>query len=125
MNTPNQYPDDMSPDEWDESEAWRAQINPLPPVTCEWCGQRYADVMVGADLPAGERPTQGDDCAAVVFEIRGRWFVEGFYGSSFCDMQTYEFVRNPPSRRADPVCDECLRERVRLGDLVFAQDNQP
>lgn len=67
--------------------------------------------------------TQGDGCAAVcVFRkhLRGRagWYVEGFYGSSDYDMRLFYFVKNPPLAEADPVCDNCIGERIMAGDLV-------
>jgi hypothetical protein len=45
------------------------------------------------------------------------WFVRGGYGSDEHDMHRYLFVANKPSAPVDPVCDECISERLQAGDL--------
>lgn len=88
-------------------------------VTCVWCGKHTRSVV------PGDHDTQGDDCASLVVERDGVWYAEGFYGSSRFDMQLFRFVRNPPTERADPVCDDCLQARVDVGDLVFERETNP
>jgi len=82
-------------------------------VTCVWCGNRYRSSVPG-DL---DRGLQGSHCASDVIQKDGEWFVRGGYGSDEHDMHRYVFVANPPSAPADPVCDECISERLQAGDL--------
>lgn len=84
------------------------------PVVCVWCGNRYRAVVPYAD---GERATQGDCCAAIVFCKDGEWFVQGCYGSTNYDTDRFKFIGNSPWERADPVCDNCIGERICAGDL--------
>lgn len=82
------------------------------PVVCAWCRNRHRSITGDANN------TQGDGCAASVFERGGRWLVRGHYGSTSHDMCTYMFVANAPTERADPVCDNCIGERLTVGDLI-------
>lgn len=82
-------------------------------VTCAWCGNRYRSA-VPSDL---DRGLQGSHCASDVVQEDGKWLVRGGYGSDEHDMHRYVFVANPPSAPADPVCDECISQRLHAGDL--------
>lgn len=82
-------------------------------VTCVWCGNRYRSACPD-DL---DRGLQGCHCASDVVQEGGDWFVRGGYGSNEHDMHRYLFVANKPSEPADPVCDECISERLQAGDL--------
>lgn len=82
-------------------------------VTCVWCGNRYRSACP-SDL---DRGLQGSHCASDVVQEGGNWFVRGGYGSDEHDMHRYLFVANKPSATADPVCDECISERLQAGDL--------
>ena len=82
-------------------------------VTCVWCGNRYRS-SVPNDL---DRGLQGSHCASDVVQKDGEWFMRGGYGSDKHDMRRYLFVVNPPSAPADPVCDECISERLQSGNL--------
>ncbi len=85
------------------------------PVVCVWCGNRHRSVVPGR----GDQPstTQGDACAASVWVEAGVWYVQAHYGSSDYDTRRYRFVANPPAEPADPVCDNCIGERLCAGDL--------
>lgn len=111
--------------EWRRHEERDRLDNPPPPVICVWCGERYRGYPGFSSKtapPMTEVLTQGDDCAAVAYEHEGQWLVEGFYGSSHFDMNLYLFVRNPPTERADPVCDACIQKKIDAGDLVFLRE---
>jgi hypothetical protein len=82
-------------------------------VTCAWCSNRYRSACP-SDL---DRGLQGSHCASNVVQKDGKWLVHGGYGSDEHDMHRYLFVANPPSAPADPVCDECISERLQAGDL--------
>lgn len=82
-------------------------------VTCAWCGNRYRSACP-SDL---DRGLQGSHCASDVVQEGENWFVRGSYGSDEHDMHRYLFVANKPSAPADPVCDECVSERLQAGDL--------
>jgi hypothetical protein len=82
-------------------------------VTCAWCGNRYRS-SVPDDL---DRGLQGSHCASDVVQKDGDWFVRGGYGSDEHDMHRYLFVANKPSAPADPICDECISQRLQAGDL--------
>lgn len=82
-------------------------------VTCAWCANRYQSACP-SDL---DRGLQGSHCASDVVQEGGDWFVRGGYGSDAHDMHRYLFVANKPSAPADPVCDECISERLQAGDL--------
>jgi hypothetical protein len=60
---------------------------------------------------------QGSHCASDVVREDDKWVVRCGYGSEN-DMNKYAFVTNPPSEPADPVCDECVDQRLIMGDLV-------
>lgn len=87
----------------------------LPPrsVTCAWCGNRYCS-SVPTELDEG---LQGSHCASRVVQEEGTWSVHGGYGSHAHDMKGYEFITNAPTVEANPVCDECISERLDRGDL--------
>ncbi len=98
----------------------RARAAKLPerfprPVTCEWCGNRFRAICPDEK---GEKQTQGDDCASSVYQKDGEWYVAGHYGSSGFDMNRLRFIANHPQQPQDPVCDQCIHERIALGDLV-------
>jgi len=80
-------------------------------VHCVWCGNRYRSAVPG-DF---DRNLQGSHCASDVVQEDGAWYVRGGYGSDEHDMHRYLFVANPPSAPADPVCDECISERLQAG----------
>ena len=82
-------------------------------VTCVWCGNRYVSA-IPADLDKG---TCGCNCACDVRFRDGHWDIFCGYGSEN-DMEILRFVANLPSVAADPVCDECIRERMLCGDIV-------
>jgi hypothetical protein len=85
------------------------------PVVCEWCKNRFRSII---PYDTGEKPTQGDDCAASVYQKDGEWYVAGHYGSGHFDMDRLRFIANHPTAPLDPVCDQCLNERIAVGDLV-------
>lgn len=83
-------------------------------VICAWCGNRYRSVWGDeADDPL----RQGSHCASDVVFQDGAWLVRGAYGSDEHDLHCYRFVANAPTAPADPVCDECISERLLAGDL--------
>lgn len=75
---------------------------------------------------------QGDGCAATVFQADaqylaftkdyeiplGTWLVLGHYGSRFAK-QLLRFTQNPPTAEADPVCDNCIGERLSANELAL------
>lgn len=82
-------------------------------VTCAWCGNHYRSACPSAL----DRGLQGSHCASDIVQEDGAWYVRGSYGSDEHDMHRYLFVANPPAAPADPVCDECISERLMAGDL--------
>jgi hypothetical protein len=113
------------------------------PVVCAWCGNRHRSIWP----PEGDNHTQGDGCAVSVFQATektlarvkdplvapdgqpdlrlGEWLVLGHYGSTGYDCTLWRFVRQPPTAAADPVCDNCIRERVAAGDLEQIEGHYP
>jgi hypothetical protein len=85
------------------------------PVTCAWCGNRFRSVI---PYEQEGKQTQGDDCAASVYQKDGEWYVAGHYGSGHFDMDRLRFIANHPTAPLDPVCDQCLVERIAVGDLI-------
>ena len=83
------------------------------PVICAWCGNRYRSA-IPSEI---DRGLQGSHCASDVIQRDGSWLIRCGYGSDEHDMHTYRFVANPPSEPADPVCDECISQRVHAGDI--------
>jgi hypothetical protein len=55
----------------------------------------------------------------------GDWLVKGHYGSSEFDCQLFRFVKRLPTEAADPICDNCVGERVMAGDLEQVEGNFP
>ena len=114
------------------------------PVACAWCGNRHRAIT-----PFSEDLTQGDGCAASVFQVTeeilartetaerqdpaasagtlaiGDWLVNGHYGSTAHDCALFRFIRNLPTSAADPVCDNCVGERISAGDLERIEGNYP
>ena len=119
------------------------------PIVCAWCGNRYR-----AAVPFESR-TQGCDCASSVFQVDeefqararaaqesrrtspqldalaraatiplGTWLVQGHYGSSY-DCGLFQFVQNAPTSPAEPVCDNCIGERLVAGDLKQIEGHFP
>jgi len=85
------------------------------PVVCEWCKNRFRAIFFDE---TSEKQTQGDDCASTVYQKDGEWYVAGCYGSGSFDMHRLRFIANCPTEPLDPVCDQCIAERVAAGDLV-------
>jgi hypothetical protein len=83
-------------------------------VVCEWCRSRHRSNM-GSLM-------QGNDCAAAVWSRDGRWFLQGFYGSTVADMCLYKFVKHAPEAPARVVCDDCIRKRIEAGDLELLDE---
>lgn len=92
------------------------------PVVCAWCENRFRTVF---PFDSGEKQTQGDDCAASVYQKDGEWYVAGHYGSSHFDMDRLRFIANRPTAPLDPVCDQCLIERIAAGDLIHDPGLEP
>lgn len=93
-----------------------AETSRIPPrtVTCAWCKNRYRSA-VPSEL---DRGVQGCHCASdVLQDEQGRWIVRSGYGSDN-DLDTFAFVANPPSQPADPICDECISDRIAASDLA-------
>jgi len=106
-----------------ESQAWHAEND------AEWCfhavrervaaqPERFPRPVVCESYDTGEKPTQGDDCAASIYQKDGEWYVAGHYGSGHFDMDRLRFIANHPTAPLDPVCDQCLNERIAVGDLI-------
>ena len=84
--------------------------------------------------------TCGDACATDVWQVTeetrlrlaakgvicnvGDWMANAHYGSND-DCTLWWWIQNPPKAAADPVCDNCIGERVVAGDLVRVGDNHP
>lgn len=103
------------------------------PVVCQWCNNKHRSVMDGDE-------TLGDSCATNVWQVTeetrlrlaekgvistvGEWMANAHYGSND-DCTLWRWVQNPPKAAADPVCDNCIGERVVAGDLTRIEGNFP
>lgn len=80
-------------------------------VICTLCGKEHRHMT-------GFTSTQGVDCASCYVGGYSRHFVLASYGSDL-DGNLYEV--DPASvcrfREKDPICDDCLREAIELGQL--------
>lgn len=129
--------------------------HPFPrPVICAWCGNRYRAVVPddvskrhtqGATCAAavfqvteailtrtknpGYVPHAAPELVYVPRAapelVLGEWLVQGHYGSSDYDCALFRFVRDPPAAAADPICDNCVGERIGAGDLQQIEGNYP
>lgn len=103
--------------------------HPIRSVRCVWCG--FAGHACTPSTEEG-RGTQGDNVASSAWRGTGEtvatprgpvtfdantWYLKGHYGSSHFDTYLFRFVKNAPTERADPVCDDCIQRRVDAGDL--------
>lgn len=119
------------------------------PVVCAWCGNRHRSIA------SPDNHTQGDACASSVFQVteefRARaqtaqaskrsssalealaraatipidtWLVQGHYGSNY-DCALFRFVQNMPTAPAEPICDNCIGERIVAGDLERIEGQYP
>lgn len=102
------------------------------PVVCQWCNNKHRTVI--------DDDTLGDACATSVWQVTletkdrlaakgvvsfvGEWMANAHYGSND-DCTLWRWVRNPPKAAADPVCDNCIGERVKVGDLTRIEGNFP
>lgn len=105
-------------------------------VVCAWCNNKYRTVMKGSS----DEHTLGDSCAADVWQVTaptqerlaaksvfvkvGDWMANAHYGSND-DATLWKWVRNPPKAAADPVCDNCIGERLVAGDLIRIEGHFP
>lgn len=107
------------------------------PIVCQWCNNKYRTMFPKA-MPPG---TCGDGCAANVFQVTeqtkerlaakgvqveiGDWLANGHYGDNWLDCTLWKWVRNFPKADADPICNNCLGERISAEDLVRIEGNFP
>lgn len=94
-----------------------------PKVACSRCQHTYRAIF--ADTK------QGSNCAATVYEKDGRFYIQGHYGSTVCDLMKLEWItgKGPEETEAlaaflaprpcDPICDPCiatlaLHDRIRI-----------
>ena len=107
------------------------------PIVCQWCNNKYRS-MFPKDMQPG---TCGDGCAANVWQVTeeiqarlatkgvdakvGDWMANGHYGDNWLDCTLWKWVKNFPTAAADPVCNNCLGERISAEDLVRIEGNFP
>jgi len=106
------------------------------PVVCQWCNNKYRSVMPGE----GDDHTLGDACATSIWQVTeetrvrlaekgviskvGEWMANAHYGSND-DTTLWRWLKNPPKAAADPVCDNCIGERMVAGDLSRIEGHFP
>ena len=120
------------------------------PITCAWCGNRYRPVVpfesrtqgsscaasvfqVTEDFLARARTAQESGRTSPLLEALaqaatiplGTWLVKGHYGSTSYDCDLFRFVQNAPITPAEPVCDDCIGERLVAGDLEQIEGHFP
>ena len=120
------------------------------PIVCAWCGNRYRSAVpfetrtqgcdcassvfqVTEEFQARARTAQESKRASPVLKALARaatvplgtWLVQGHYGSTSYDCDLFRFVHNPPTAPAEPVCDNCIGERLVAGDLEKIEDHFP
>lgn len=109
------------------------------PVVCMWCNNKHRSSFASAELPDDDH-TLGDACATNVWQVTeetqarlaqkdvpanvGDWMANAHYGSND-DCTLWKWVQNFPTAPADPVCDNCIGERVCADDLVRIEGNFP
>lgn len=117
----------------DNSRFWR-------PVVCQWCNNKHR-TMFPDDVENEGGGTNGDGCAASVWQVTeetkarlaakgvtvevGDWMANGHYGDNWLDCTLWKWVQNHPQAPADPVCNNCLGERISAEDLVRIEGNFP
>ena len=103
------------------------------PVVCQWCNNKHRGVGLDDD-------TLGDSCATNVWQVTeetrlrlaekgviskvGEWMANAHYGSND-DTSLWRWVKNFPKAPADPVCDNCIGERLVAGDLTRIEGHFP
>lgn len=108
------------------------------PVVCAWCNNKHRSMF-----PEGvsDKDTSGDGCATDVWQVTedtrlrlaakgvvvevGDWMANGHYGDNWLDCTLWKWVRNFPKAAADPICNNCLGERISAEDLIRMGDNHP
>jgi hypothetical protein len=109
------------------------------PVVCQWWNNKHR-TMFPHDLKSDDA-TCGDACAISVWRVDamtkarlkergvqcevGDWMANGHYGANNFDTQLWKWVKNFPRENADPICDNCLGERISAGDLVHIEGSFP
>lgn len=95
--------------------------------------------MFPQDVPNGG--TCGDGCATDVWQVTeatkerlaakgvivevGDWMANGHYGDNWLDCTLWKWVKNFPKAAADPICNNCLGERICAEDLTRIEGNFP
>ena len=108
------------------------------PVICQWCNNKHRS-MYPEDVPNGG--TCGDGCATNVWQVTeqskarlsakeivveiGDWMANGHYGDNWLDCTLWKWVKNFPKAAADPICNNCLGERISADDLIRIEGNFP
>lgn len=108
------------------------------PVVCQWCNNKHR-TMFPEDLKTDDF-TCGDGCATSVWRVDamtkarlaergvaaevGEWMANAHYGSHR-DTDLWRWTKNFPTEHADPICDNCLGERIKAGDLARIGDGFP
>lgn len=114
------------------------------PVVCVWCNNKHRSMFSKLDdreYESGDRNTNGDGCAASVWQVTeksqerlaakgvkveiGDWMANGHYGDNWLDCTLWKWVQNFPTAAADPICNNCLGERISADDLVRIEGNFP
>lgn len=120
------------------------------PIVCAWCGNRYRAAVpleshtqgcdcassvfqVTEEFLARARTAQKSRRASARLKVLARattlplgtWIVQGHYGSTSYDCELFRFVKNPPTAPAEPVCDNCIGERLLAGDLEQIEGQFP
>src|SRR3990167_11165535 len=94
-------------------------------VICVWCKSKFKEILPIAHDES--EPTQGEGCAAYAWLRDGIWSLQAAYGSKYKG-ELYTFIQNLPTKEADPVCDDCIAERLedfRFSHIIYFPISNP
>lgn len=84
-----------------------------------WKDLKYLTLFDGKKMTAVEKFP-----ALATVQI-GDWLAKGNYGSTQFDCEIWKWVKNFPEKPAEPICDNCLGERICAEDLIRIDGNFP
>ena len=83
-------------------------------IACETCGKDYVDLF-------GEEYQQGDGCAATIYEMDGKTYLVGHYGSAVADTHRYE-IKPGSVYKLGNCCDACITRMIEEGNANLIEE---
>lgn len=76
-------------------------------ITCSYCDNEYEAI------DNNDTTFQGYECSAIIYFSKklNKWLIDGHYGSTIIDLETYYFKKNYKFLKHDSnMCDKCIEK---------------